>query len=56
MYMIRAKMPFLDGAFALHGQAPEYLTQLLPQLAIQYLSAAFWNPNDVVLAVPDAVA
>ena len=48
-------MPLLDPAFLLLSQLAEDLPKILPQLNIQRLSAALWNENNVVFAVPLAV-
>jgi hypothetical protein len=55
MHVIRQKMTFLDFAFLLLGQFPEYISQMPTQFYIQGLPAALRNKNDVVFALPLAV-
>jgi len=54
--MIGHQMALLDPALLLHRQSAEYLTEMLPQLAVERLPAALGNENDMVFAVPFAVA
>jgi hypothetical protein len=49
-------MAFLDSALLLHRQSAEHLTEMLPQLAVERLSAALGNEHHVVFALPFAVA
>jgi hypothetical protein len=49
--VIRQKMAFLDLAFLLLGQFPEYVYQMPTQFRIQGLPAALRNKNDVVFAL-----
>ena len=43
--MVGQKVPFLDPAFFLLGQFPEYFTQVLAQASIQHLAPTFWDKN-----------
>lgn len=54
--MVQHEMPFHNPALLLDGQFPEYLTQIFPEIFVQYLSSTFRNPYHMVLAVPYRVA
>jgi hypothetical protein len=54
--MVGHQMPLLDSALLLHCQSTEDFPEMLPQLAIQRLSAALGNEHHMVFAVPFAVA
>ena len=56
MYMVCQKMPFFNAALLLLGQPSEHLSQMLAKALIQHLAPAFRNKNNVVLALPLAVA
>jgi hypothetical protein len=55
MDMIDAHMTFQYFTLLLLSQLMQSLTQILSQLPVQDLSAAFWYPHYMVLAVPYAV-
>jgi hypothetical protein len=50
--MVGQKMTFLDPAFLLFGELPEYFTQVLAQASIQHLAPTLGDKNNVVLALP----
>jgi len=50
------QMPFHNPALLLLGQLVKHFAQVLTQIAVQNLSAAFGDKNNVVLALPFRVA
>jgi hypothetical protein len=50
--MIGHQMPFLDPAFLLRCKPLENFPEVLPQLAVKRLPAAFGNEHKMVFAVP----
>jgi hypothetical protein len=54
--MVGHQMPLLDPARRLHRQSAEDLPEMLPELAVQRLSAALGNAYHMIFAVPLAVA
>ncbi len=55
VYVVRLQVPFLDLALLLTGQAPEYLSQMPPELSVEHLPAVLRDEDHVVLTLPFAV-
>jgi hypothetical protein len=56
MHMVAEEVPFFDAALLLLCQPAEHLAQMLSQVAVKHLPAAFRDKYDVVLALPFRVA
>jgi len=56
MYVVGQKMPFLDPAFFLLGQFPEYFAQMIAQSSVQNLAPTFRDKNYMLLALLFRVA
>jgi len=56
VHVVGHEMPLLDLALLLQSQFTEHFPEVLSQLPVQRLSAAFWNEHDVVFALPLRVA
>lgn len=54
--VVGQQMPVFNAAILLLGQLTKHLAQVLAQVSIQHLPAAFGNENNVVLALPLRVA
>jgi hypothetical protein len=54
--MIGEKVTFLNAALLLLGQSSKHLAQMLAQIAIKHLPAAFRDKGNMVLALPFRVA
>jgi hypothetical protein len=52
MNMVWHEVTFHYPTLFLHGQFSENLPKMLVELAIYQLLPIFWNPNQVVLAIP----
>jgi hypothetical protein len=50
--MIRPKVPFQYLALFLPGKTVKQVGKVFPDSAKQYLATTFWNPYNVVLAIP----
>jgi hypothetical protein len=54
--MVGEKMALFDAALFLFGQLTKHFAQMLPQVAVKHLPAAFGDKDNVVLALPLRVA
>jgi hypothetical protein len=55
VHMIPYQMAFVNLALSVACQLLENITHMFSQIAVQNLFAIFWNPNQVVLAIPCCV-
>jgi len=56
VHMIGLQMPFQDLALFLSSQIVGHLSDVLAQLTVQNLPTTFWNPYQMILAIPARVA
>ena len=55
MHVIGHQMSLDDLAAFLRRKLTKHATQMSPQICIQGLASAFWNEDDMELAVPNRV-
>ena len=54
--VVRHQVPLFDPAFLLLRQLAKHLSEVLSQLSVQRLPAALGNENNMIFALPLAVA